>query len=454
MKYFVVAVGVAAATSLAAAAPTPNFQKTKSQKLNSERVFPFPYETVELENGLRAYLITAGAPGQIAYVSIVRTGSRDEVEPGKSGFAHFFEHMMFRGTEKYPNYDEETTKMGAFRNAATWADQTAYYIVANTEYLEKIIDIESDRFQNLKYSEADFRTEAGAILGEYQNGAREPQRWLNEKVREEAFKTHTYAHTVIGYEADVRAMPQGYEYSQSFYQRFYRPENVVVVLAGDFDTAKAKALIKKYYSPWKPGYKAPAIEPEPPQTAPRDKTVRYPGRTLPIIAINYKAPKWDPKDKTGVALEVLGQVAFGANSAFYRKLVLQERRLQYVAPTFGLARDPYVVTIQAMVSKPEDTKAVEAEIMAEVKKFHATLVDAKKLADTKSSIKYGLLMGMEAAQDVAFAVMQPIVNNGRLEALVDYMKTLESLTPEDLREAATKYLIESGRTTITMVQEG
>jgi zinc protease len=441
-----------AAVAIAAAAYTHSGHA--QTKHPSARVFPFPYETVELENGLRAYLIKAGAPGQIAVLSIVRTGSRDEVEPGKSGFAHFFEHMMFRGTEKYPNYDEETTKMGAFRNASTWADQTGYYIVANTEYLEKIIDIESDRFQNLKYSEADFRTEAGAILGEYQNGAREPQRWLNEKVREEAFKTHTYAHTVIGYEADVRAMPQGYEYSKSFYQRFYRPENVVLVIAGDFDAARTKALIRKYYSSWKPGYKAPAIEAEPPQDAPRDKTVKYPGRTLPIIAINYKAPKWDPNDKTSVALEVLGQVAFGPNSALSRKLVLQERRVQYLGPSFGLARDPYLVSIQTMVNKPEETKAIETEIMAEVKKLHETLVDAKQLADTKSSIKYGLLMGMETAQDVAFAVMQPIVNTGKLEALEDYMKTLESLTPEDLREAARKYLVDTGRTTITMVQEG
>ena len=441
---------VAAALLAALCAPALAAQ---SREKASSRVFPFPYETVELENGLRAYLVKAGAPGQIAYLSIVRTGSRDEVEPGKSGFAHFFEHMMFRGTAKYPNYDEETTKMGAFRNASTWADQTGYYIVANTEYLEKIIDIESDRFQNLKYSEPDFRTEAGAILGEYQNGAREPQRWLNEKVREEAFKKHTYAHTVIGYEADVRAMPQAYEYSKSFYQRFYRPENVVVVLAGDFDMAAAKGLIRKYYAGWKPGYKAPAIEAEPPQTAPRDKTVKYPGRTLPIIAINYKAPKWDPKDKTGVALEVLGQIAFGSNSSVFKKLVLQERRVQYFGPAFGLARDPFLVSIQTMVNKPEETKAIEAEIMAEVKKFHETLVDAKNLTDTKSSIKYGLLMGMETAQDVTFAVMPPIVNTGRLEALEDYMKTLESLTPEDLREAARKYLVDSGRTTITMVQE-
>ena len=83
----------------------------------ADRVFPFDYRLVELENGFKAYLGDAGAPGQIAYVSIVRTGSRDEVEEGKSGFAHFFEHMMFRGTAKYPDFDAVTSAMGAARNA-------------------------------------------------------------------------------------------------------------------------------------------------------------------------------------------------------------------------------------------------------------------------------------------------------------------------------------------------
>jgi zinc protease len=418
------------------------------------RVFPFPYETLELDNGLRAYLIKAGAPGQLAYMSIVRTGSRDEVEPGRSGFAHFFEHMMFRGTEKYPNYDEETTKMGAFRNASTWADQTAYYMVANAEYLEKIVDIESDRFMNLKYSEADFRTEAGAILGEYQQGAREPQRFLNEKVRELAFERHTYRHTTIGFEKDVRAMPEAYDYSLTFYERFYRPENVVLVIAGDFDVEQARGLIRKYYADWKPGYKPPAIQPEPPQTAPRERTVPYPGRTLPILSINYKAPAWDPTDRTAVALEVLGQIGFGANSSLYRRLVLQERRVQTLFPSFGLWRDPYLASVQAMVSDPRDVEKVEAEIMAEIRRLHDTLVDPKQLADTKSNIKYSFLMGMEAALDVTFGVMPAIVNTGRLEAIEEYYRTLDAVTPEDLREAARKYLVDTGRTTITMEQEG
>ncbi len=438
-----------AAVLMAAVAYVPD-----AQAQEKPGVFPFPYELVELENGFRAYLIKAGAPGQIAYVTIVRTGSRDEVEEGRSGFAHFFEHMMFRGTEKYPNYDAETTKMGAFRNASTWADQTAYYLVANSEYLEKVMDIESDRFQNLKYSEADFRTEAGAILGEYQQGAREPQRWLNEKVRETVFRKHTYRHTVIGFEADVRAMPKAYDYSLTFYERFYRPENTVLVLAGDFDMARTKDLVKKYYSGWKPGYKAPAIEPEPPQTAAIEKTVQYPGRTLPIISVNYRAPAWDGSSRDGAALEVFGQVAFGPNSALYRKLVLEERRVQSLFASFGLSRDPYVVSIQAMVNDPKDVEAIEAEIQKTILLHQRSTIDQAQLAATKSHIKYGFLMGMETAQDVAFSVMQSIVNTGGLEAIEEYFKALDRVNASNVRDAGRRHLVETGRTTIIMVQEG
>ena len=128
MPAAVVVAAVLAALPLRAQGPAP--------------VFPYPVETLSLENGLRAYLVKAGAPGQVAYLTVVRTGSRDEVEAGKSGFAHFFEHMMFHGTEKYPDYDNETTKIGAFRNGTTNQDRTFYYLVANSGYLDKIADIE------------------------------------------------------------------------------------------------------------------------------------------------------------------------------------------------------------------------------------------------------------------------------------------------------------------------
>jgi zinc protease len=419
-----------------------------------DRIFPFDYRLVELDNGFKAYLIPAGAPGQIAYVSMVRTGSRDEVEPGKSGFAHFFEHMMFRGTDKYPDFDAVTSRMGAARNAFTSNDLTVYYEVVASEYLEEIMDLESDRFMNLKYDESEFRTEAGAVLGEYQQGAMSPGRFLDERVRATAFDRHTYRHTTIGFEADVRAMPEGYDYSIDFHRRFYRPENVVLVIAGDFNVDAAERLVRQYYEAWALGYAEPDIPVEPTQTGPRRQTVRYPGRTLPVLSVNYKGPAWSATDKMAVATEVLGAVAFGSNSDLYKRLVIEERRVQYLFDGFGLQRDPSLLTVQTMVIDPDDVSAVEADIQAAADRFKNELVDAQLLADTKSSMKYGFLMGLETAQNVAFSLISYVINTGGVEALEDYYRTLDAVTAEDVREAARIHLRDAGKTVVTMVQAG
>jgi len=417
-------------------------------------IFPFPYETFDLENGLRVYLIQAGAPGQIAYVTMVRTGSRDEVEEGKSGFAHFFEHMMFRGTEKYPNYDGITEQLGAARNASTSDDWTRYYLVASTEYLAKIVDLESDRFQNLKYAEPAFRTEAGAILGEYQNSAYSPFAVLNREIRELVWKMHTYRHSTIGFEADVRAMPEGFDYSRSFYDRFYRPDNSILLVVGDFDPAEAERLIREHYGDWKPGHQAPKVPAEPPQEGERKKVVEYPGRTLPIVTINYRAPAWSATDELAVATELLGPVAFGPNSEIYRKLVIEEQRVQFLQPNFELQRDPTIVSIAAMVSDPADVDAVRAELLGAVEKARTELVDPKLLEDTKSNQKYGFLMGLETALGTAFSLTQPIISTGGIEAVNDYYRMLDGITPELVQKAAQEILVESGRSLVTLVQGG
>jgi zinc protease len=417
-----------------------------------ERVFPFPYEKLVLDNGFTAYLVQGGAPGQISHVNMVRTGSRDEVEPGRSGFAHFFEHMMFRGTERYPNYDAVTSALGAARNAFTSNDMTVYYLTLASEYLEQVIDLEADRFQNLRYGEDVFRTEAGAILGEYQQGRLTPGRFLDEAVRAAAFDRHTYGHTTIGLEPDIRAMPEMYDYSLDFYRRHYRPENVVLVLAGDFDVEQAKRLIRQHYAGWEPGYIPPDIPVEPRQTAPRDSVLVYPGRTLPVVSINYKAPAWSATDTIAVALEVLGQAAFGTNSELYRRLVLQERRAQSLSASFGLSRDPALVRLSAMVADPADVDAVRAEVLAEVERFRREPVDRRTLDAVKSNMKYGFLMELEEAQGIAFSLIQFVINTGTVEAVEEYFRTLDAVTPEHMREAARRYLVPEGRTTITMVQ--
>ncbi|HSR70279.1 MAG TPA: pitrilysin family protein [Acidobacteriota bacterium] len=420
----------------------------------ADGIFPFEYREVKLDNGFTAYLIDAGSPGQLAYVTIVRTGSRDEWEPGRSGYAHFFEHMMFRGTEKYPNFDEVLTAIGADSNAFTSSDMTVYHIVASSESLPTLVDLESDRFQNLSYDESEFRTEAGAVLGEFNQGRANPFSFLFEKLLDTAFDKHTYKHTTIGFEADVRSMPEGFDYSRSFFERYYRPENVVLVVAGDFDFDNAEQLIRSHYSGWQRGYRPPQITPEPEQTAPREATVHFPGSALPAMVVAYKIPAWKPDSRLAVAVEVLGQVAFGPNSDIYRELVVDSQTVQFIQGDFGTQRDPGLGAVFAAATDQQKLYRAQRAIEAAVERFTSQPPSQEALNTAKRYMRYDYLMDLETARDVAFSLIGTVVNTGGIEAINTFYQTLEKVTPEDVMEAARLVLQKDKRTIVTLLPAG
>ncbi|MCL5743882.1 MAG: insulinase family protein, partial [Acidobacteria bacterium] len=144
--------------SLAAAGFAPGHGKDTPKP--AARIFPYQYVQEDLPNGLRLITIPTDYPNIVALYIVVQTGSRNEVEPGKTGFAHLFEHMMFRGTAKYPpaRYEEVLKRAGAASNANTSDDRTIYHTTFSKEDLEQILSMEADRFQNLKYTEAAFKT--------------------------------------------------------------------------------------------------------------------------------------------------------------------------------------------------------------------------------------------------------------------------------------------------------
>ncbi len=142
-------------------------QKSSGSMGATGKVFPYAIHQKTLANGLEAIVVPMPSDGLVSYWSIVRTGSRDEVEPGVTGFAHFFEHMMFRGTAKHPEYDAITNGIGADANAFTNDDITAYHLSFAKQDLPTVVEVEADRFQNLLYDETGFKTEAGAVYGEY-----------------------------------------------------------------------------------------------------------------------------------------------------------------------------------------------------------------------------------------------------------------------------------------------
>src|SRR5579884_1686644 len=180
--------------------------------LAAGKVFPYEYVQQDLPNGLRLITIPDDYPNIVSLFIVVGTGSRNEVEPGKSGFAHLFEHLMFRGSPEFSSerYQAELQSAGAASNAFTSDDLTAFHTTFSKEDLPRILSMEADRFQHLAYDPSAFKTETLAVLGEYNKNSANPQSKLHEVVRATAFRTHTYKHTTMGFVEDIQAMPGEY----------------------------------------------------------------------------------------------------------------------------------------------------------------------------------------------------------------------------------------------------
>lgn len=419
---------------------------------SGESVFPYKAEYVTLENGFKAILIPVDSPGLVAYYSVVRTGSRDEWEDGRSGFAHFFEHMMFRGTDRFPGnvYDSIVTSIGADANAYTSDDLTVYHMNFASEDLETVMDIESDRFRNLKYSLEQFQTESGAVYGEYRKGRTSPWSVAIESLRDLAFTEHTYKHTTMGFERDIKNMPNLFDYSISFYKRYYRPENVVLLIVGDFDVKKTEEMIRKYYTPWQKGYVMPRIKPEPVQNEAKKQEITYEGRTLPLVVMSFKNDAFDPGNLKSMATYPLAELAFGETSELYKKLVLDEQKVQFISPDPGMARDPYLFSIFTMVNDPKDVDYVIAEVNKTIKEFQTNKVAADKLNELIKREKYSFLMALDSPDGIAGSLPQYITLTGDIKVIDEMFKSYQKITPEKIMEAANYYFTPERSTTVVL----
>lgn len=417
-----------------------------------DNVFPYKTHYVTLDNGFKAILIPVDSPGLVAYYSVVRTGSRDEWEDGKSGFAHFFEHMMFRGTDRFPGnvYDSIVTSIGADANAYTSDDLTVYHLNFASEDLETVMDIESDRFRNLKYSLEQFQTESGAVYGEYRKGRTSPWSVAIEALRDLAFEKHTYKHTTIGFERDVKDMPNLYDYSISFYNRYYRPENVVLLIVGDFDVKKTETMIRRFYSPWQKGYTLPKIIPEPEQTNPKNREIQYEGRTLPLVIMSFKNDAFDPANLKSLATYPLAELAFGETSELYKKLVLNEQKVQFISPDPGMARDPYLFSVYAMVNDEKDIDYVISEINKTIKEFQLSPVTTEQLNDLISREKYSFLMSLDSPDGIASSLPQYITLTGDIKVIDQMFNNYQQITPETIMSAAKYYFTPERSTTLIL----
>jgi zinc protease len=311
-------------------------------------------------------------------------------------------------------------------------------MTGSADKLPLMFELEADRFQNLKYSLGDFKTEAGAVKGEYTKNSASPYQQLNEKVSETAFKSHTYGHTTMGYFKDIVDMPNQYDYSIEFFNRFYRPEYSTIIVVGDVTADKVNELAEKYFGSWKHGSYVSKVPSEPEQTETRYTHVQKAGFP-PFLDLNFKGPAFSDKQMDMPALDVLNSILFSEKSELYKKLVLQEQKVRFINGGASDSRDPNLIEIGASVVKAEDLQYVKDEIMKALEKAKTTAYDEKTINETKMHLRNSFAMGIDNPTSIAESLSHYTYLTGDPESVNRLYSLYQKVTAQDLMEVAKKY---------------
>ncbi len=438
----------------------------------SSVVLPNEPTVTRLPNGLTVVTTRWGGAddaagsgsGIVAYYTLVRTGSRDEVEAGHSGFAHFFEHMMFRGTERYPAhaYEQVIQSLGADNNAYTDNDVTVYHVTGPSSALSQIVDLEADRFQHLQYAEPEFRTEAGAVRGEYDKSAADPGLKMEEALMELAFQRHTYRHTVIGYLADVERMPEEFAYSRDFFSRYYTPDNCVVIVVGDVDEAETLRLVREKYGSWQGRRARPTIPREAEPTEGADRHIEWPSEIAPRILMGYRTPSFDGgltgarRDaalRETAALELLHLLLFSPSARLYQRLMVDDPKVNDLGSYQGSFRkDPFLFGIYATLRDgtqfPEVVDAIQEEIAAITQAGRSPEL-LERVRNAQSHLRYSAAMHVETPSQAANLIAGLLGVTADVGGIDAWFRAIERVTPQDVVSVARKYLTPNRRFVVT-----
>ncbi len=426
-------------------------QENQRVSEGKQTAFPYRIHQQKLLNGLNVVTVPYQSPGIAAFYIVVRAGSRNEVEAGKTGFAHFFEHMMFRGTEKYPKekYNEILKSTGASANANTSLDRTLYHMTGDASKLGTMFMLESERFKNLSYSLQDFKTEAGAVKGEYTKNSANPYTKLNEMVQNTAFDSHTYKHTTMGFFDDIVDMPNQYDYSREFFSRYYRPEFCTIIVVGDVTPENVNKLALEYFGDWKRGSYQSVVPAEASQKETRYVNLQKPGFP-PYLSLNYKGPAFSETETDFPTLDILCDAYFGENSELYTKLVINEKKLRSLGADATTTRDPFLISVEGSLVDAADFPYVKNEIERTLNDAKARPLNEKLLAETKENFKNSMIMRIDNPTAIAQTLSFFTWVSGNPESINTYYSMYDLVSAQDIVNVAKKYFTPERLTVATI----
>lgn len=408
------------------------------------------YRLRTLPNGLKVFSIRDPSTANVAVQMWYAVGSKND-PAGRSGFAHLFEHLMFKGTRDMPPefFDRLTEDVGGANNASTNDDYTNYFETAPASHLEPLLWAEAERLGGLVVDEADFKSERAVVEEELrQRVLADPYgRLYALDIPEASYVLHPYHRPGIGSIADLDASTLADV--RAFHAVYYRPDNVSLIVAGNFDPAQLDAWVDKYFGPIpRPAAPIPQVTAvEPRRSGPRLIDAYGPNVPLPAVVLTFAAPEAASPDAT--ALQVLDAIlSTGKSSRLYQSLVYRQQLAESVLSDAELRRQPGLFAVGAVMAGGKTPDQGEAALRAELKRLRDEPVTAAELTAARNQLIADLLRGRETAEGCGFELGGAIVLEGDAARVNSDIAELRAITPADLRRAARRYLVDDQRVTI------
>ncbi|MFS4491847.1 M16 family metallopeptidase [Maribacter sp. 2308TA10-17] len=416
--------------------------KTENQS-QTEKEFTIDYEKFTLDNGLEVILHEDHSDPIVAVATMMHVGSNRE-KPGKTGFAHFFEHMSFNDSENVPvgANRKMIPEWGGSRNGGTWSDGTVYYEVVPKDAFEKILWIDSDRFGYMinTVTEAALEREKQVVKNEKRERVdNSPYGYTNEIIRKNLYpEGHPYSWTVIGALPDLQAAT--IDDVKEFYNKYYGAKNASLVIAGDINIAETKTLVEKWFGEIPSGPDVETLQPMPVKLS-ESKSLYFEDNFAKLPELRIVIPTIEEYHKDGYALQVLGQLLSGSKTAPLYQVVVEEKKL---APEIGTYQNgseiagEFVFRVRANAGT--DLDDLKVAIDEGLVRFETDGVSEKDLKRIKAELETGLYQGISTVLNKAFQLVQDNEFNGDPSYITKAAKLTNAVTAADVMRVYEQYI--------------
>jgi len=395
-----------------------------------------------LPNGLTVVALPMSGTGNVSVQVWYRVGGKDD-PVGRSGFAHLFEHLMFKRTKYLADeaFDRLTEDVGGHNNAFTAEDVTAYQDVVPANHLERILWAEAERMAHLQVDQANFESERNVVIEEYrQRIEASPYGRLFNAIAPYAFSVHPYRRPVIGSIADLEAATLADV--RRFHETYYRPDNAVLVVAGDFDTDALDRAVDRYFGPLQaPATPVPRVQAEEPAWT-RDRTVDLhgPNVPLPAVLVLWQGPRAADADVPALKM-ASALLSAGDASRMTQTLVDRDRIAQDAGLMLDLHHEGGAIAAYAIAAGETTPQALVAPLLREIDRLANGPLPRAELARVRTQLLTSALRVRQSPEGLGEQIGEAVARDGDADAVNTDLAKLQAVTAADVQRVLKRYVV-------------